>query len=347
VLFAILCISPTISRAQDDEPSPGDNAYCVLCHSESAEVLELSDGSTLDLSVNPEEVAQSVHSRFSCTDCHGENAFPHDEPPPQDRRRFTVDMSAEICATCHQNQTHALADSVHQQAIDTGNLSAATCTDCHSAHNVQPPGDPVHTAQACGNCHQFVFDEFENSIHGTALFAGDTNVPSCANCHGSHQILHPPTAQLRNSSPELCATCHADKNLMDQYGITTNVFDSYLSDFHGTTVALFELQDPNIATNKAVCFDCHGVHDIAQVSDENSHVVRENLLETCQHCHPDATSNFPDAWVGHYPPTLQSHPLLFTVKTFYRFLIPAVIGAFLLLIATDIIRRVRERVRRS
>jgi predicted CXXCH cytochrome family protein len=252
-----------------------------------------------------------------------------------------------LCTNCHQEQAAELADGVHQEALESGNPRAATCVDCHGAHDVQPPGDPLHTAQTCGNCHQFVFNEFKDSIHGEALLAGDPNVPSCTNCHGVHGIAHPTTAQFRNRSPELCATCHADEDLMDQYDITTNVFDSYLSDFHGKTVALFEQQDPNVATNKAVCFDCHGVHDIAEVSDTNSRVIRENLLETCQHCHPDATSNFSDAWVGHYPPTLESHPLLFTVNTFYRFLIPGVIGAFLVLIATDIIRRVRERARRS
>lgn len=340
-LLLVFFLSPTSAQAQDDEPSPGDNEYCVLCHSQAEEIIELSDGNTLDLSVDPQEIEQSVHAMFSCTNCHGEGVFPHSGPPPQDRRQFTVDMSA-ICATCHGNQANELTDSVHQEALTAGNTRAATCVDCHGAHNVQPPGDPVHTTQACGNCHQFVFEEFEESVHGEALLAGEPNVPSCLNCHGAHDIEHPTTAQFRNNSPELCATCHADEDLMEQYDINTDVFDSYISEFHGTTVALFELQDPSTATNKAVCFDCHGVHDIKEASDENSRVVRQNLLETCQHCHPDATSNFSDAWVGHYPPTIESHPLLFTVNTFYKVLIPGVIGGFLLLIATDIIRRVRE-----
>jgi hypothetical protein len=112
-------------------------------------------------------------------------------------------------------------------------------------------------------------------------------------------------------------------------------------------VALFEEQDPDVASNKAVCYDCHGVHDIAQVDANNSRVVRQNLLETCQRCHPDATSNFPDAWVGHYPPTLKSHPLLFTVRVFYNILVPGTLGAFVLLVSTDVFRRVRQRRRKD
>jgi hypothetical protein len=131
---------------------------------------------------------------------------------------------------------------------------------------------------------------------------------------------------------------------MAKYNITTNVFDSYLTDFHGTTVAIFDQKDPSVATNKAVCYDCPGVHDIQKVDAANSQVVRNNLLTTCQKCHPSATASFPDAWVGHFPPTLQSNPLLFVVNTFYNILIPAVLGAFILLIATDVFRRIRERL---
>jgi hypothetical protein len=159
-----------------------------------------------------------------------------------------------------------------------------------------------------------------------------------------HNIADPTTSLFRVRSPELCANCHADTALMTKYDINTNVFDSYLTDFHGATVALFEQQDPNVATNKAVCVDCHGVHDIARVDSENSSVIRANLLVTCQQCHPNATSDFPDAWVGHFPPTLESHPLLFLVNLFYSVLIPVTVAAFAILVATDVFRRLRERL---
>src|SRR5690606_31527529 len=148
-----------------------------------------------------------------------------------------------------------------------------------------------------------VFEQYQNSVHGAALFAeSNPDVPTCIDCHGVHDITDPKTNLFRVRSPQLCATCHADAELMGKYDITPNVFDSYLTDFHGSTVALFEQQDPNVPTNKAVCFDCHGVHDIARVDDQTSRVVRENLVATCQECHPGATADFPDSWVGHFPP---------------------------------------------
>ena len=336
-------------------PTPsGDDSYCLLCHAQpEPATLTLPDGSTLDLRVEPETLAASVHGHpadvppLGCVDCHDQQSYPHQGALPADARAYRVEASGR-CVRCHEEQAAGLADGVHYEALARGNWRAATCVDCHGAHDVQPPDEPrSRIAETCGNCHRAVFAEFRQSVHGQALFEeDDPNVPTCIDCHGVHGIAHPTTAQFRNRSPELCATCHADADLMAQYDISTNVFDSYLTDFHGKTVALFEQQAADVATNKAVCFDCHGVHDIAPADSEKSRVVRENLLATCRQCHPDATANFPDAWVGHYEPTPESEPLLFAVNTFYAILIPSVLGGFVLLIATDIFRRIRRRGRK-
>jgi hypothetical protein len=58
-------------------------------------------------------------------------------------------------------------------------------------------------------------------------------------------------------------------------------------------------------------------------------VVKQNLLVTCQKCHPDAKPNFPTSWVGHYKPSPTHYPLVYYVNLFYTILIPAVIGGML------------------
>lgn len=327
-----------------------DDRLCLECHAETDQTVTLADGGALELGVHPAEIASSVHGTANaegalrCVDCHGEDIFPHTQPLPPSRRIFTVDRSSTICTACHEDQTTDLVDSVHLDALQAGNLTAATCVDCHGAHDVQPPDTvPVEMTQKCGSCHVVVYDEFEDSVHGKALLAGDPNVPSCSGCHGVHGVQNPTTALFRNRSPEMCAGCHGDPELMAQYDISTHIFDTYLTDFHGTTVALFAQQDPNVPTNKAVCIDCHGVHDITPVDSGSTEIVQQRLLQMCQQCHPGATSSFPAAWVGHFPPTLESHPLLFLVNLFYAVLIPFTVGAFLLLIGTDVIRRVRRR----
>jgi hypothetical protein len=76
------------------------------------------------------------------------------------------------------------------------------------------------------------------------------------------------------------------------------------------------------------------------VDDPESSVIKQNLLRTCQRCHPDATDNFPDSWLSHYPPSRDHSPLVYLVDLFYKILIPAVIGAMVVFNLTDISKHI-------
>lgn len=135
---------------------------------------------------------------------------------------------------------------------------------------------------------------------------------------------------------------------MDKYGISTKVLDTYVADFHGTTVTLFEKQSPDAPTNKPVCYDCHGVHDISQVNDPKSGIeMQENLLVRCQECHPDASNNFPSAWMSHYIPSSKSNPLVYYVNLFYLIFIPLVLGSMIALVGLDVGHSVYVKTRRG
>ncbi|MFM8370335.1 MAG: cytochrome C, partial [Chloroflexota bacterium] len=154
------------------------------------------------------------------------------------------------------------------------------------------------------------------------------------------------TVTFRNSTPFLCAKCHTDSSIMSKYGISTNVLNSYVSDFHGTTVKLFEEEFPGQPTNKPVCTDCHGLHDISRVDDPDTGIaMQENLLVKCQRCHPDATANFPAAWMSHYEPSPENYPIVYYVNLFYKFFIPAVLGGMIFFVLTDIYRRIVNRMK--
>jgi hypothetical protein len=134
---------------------------------------------------------------------------------------------------------------------------------------------------------------------------------------------------------------------MGRYNITADVFNTYVADFHGLTITLFDKQHPDQKMNAAVCTDCHGIHDIEKVTDANSSVIKQNLLATCRRCHPDANLNFPDSWLGHFPPTRDRYPLVYWINVFYRFLIPSTIGGMVVFVLVDaggrIVRRFRRR----
>jgi hypothetical protein len=94
-----------------------------------------------------------------------------------------------------------------------------------------------------------------------------------------------------------------------------------------------------------VCFDCHGIHDIKSTREPESRVVRENLLKTCQRCHPDANINFPASWTSHYEPSRTKYPLVYFIDLFYRLVIPGTIGFILVFLGVDALRRIRDRVK--
>ena len=334
---------------------------CANCHGllDTSAERTMEDGTieTLNLNVNAHDVIMSVHGdriidgvqypALECTECHsdmGENGFPH--PPDLLVNRAQLRTSVEVnCVRCHEDVGNQAADGIHAERAAEGELNAASCADCHGSHLILQPNVPrTRISDTCGTCHEDVYTQYRTSVHGSALYGrNNPDVPVCTDCHGAHQIDDPGTAAFRLSSPEMCGDCHGDEELMAKYDISTNVFQSYVSDFHGQTVTLFEHNSPNEPTNKAVCYDCHGVHDIQSISDASEEEIQARLLITCQKCHPNANENFPSSWMSHYEPSLEHYPIVYLVSLFYKILIPTVLGGFLLFIGSDIFRRQSDR----
>jgi predicted CXXCH cytochrome family protein len=335
--------TPGASLASDTRQSGDD--YCLSCHAQKG-LSETLGPDTLSLYVDADTLAASVHgNKLFCADCHTSySTYPHPKISASSARAFSV-AQYELCKQCHfANYTKSL-DSVHYQVLAQGTTSAPLCTDCHGAHNVTKPDQPRSKISiTCSKCHQDVFNQYVQSVHGQALMeANNYDVPVCTDCHPSHKIEDPRTAVFRNQSVDLCSNCHANAALMKKYAISTNVVQSYLQDFHGATVALMGKQGKDIWTKTAVCTDCHGVHDIKPVSDPESKVIKANLVATCAQCHPDINTNFPGAWLSHYEPSLSKAPLVFATEWFYRIIIPFIIAGLLAHILIDIWRALTNR----
>lgn len=345
-----------LSAAAEDGGQPptqeADNESCLACHSSPELQTELRSGEILNLTVFPGAFSNSVHGKqgITCVQCHTDiEGFPHPEIEANTRRGFTV-FNYRTCAGCHQDKYDASLDSVHQKALAAGNFNAAVCTDCHGAHEVQPAGEPrTQIPQTCRQCHTQIYDRYRESIHGEALIGqGNPDVPTCIDCHGVHDVEGPSVDdQFHLFSPLICADCHADMELMARYGISTEVFETYVADFHGTTVTLFQRVTPDQETNKPVCVDCHGVHDIAAIDSLESPAIKENLVTTCQRCHPDAGASFPSAWLGHYRPSPDHWPIVYYVDLFYRIFIPTVLGGMGVFVLGDAARRLMNRAGRK
>jgi hypothetical protein len=336
------------------------NDFCLACHQEEG-IDKTIGGESLPVTINPTEFGLSVHAEegVACVDCHTNiDDYPHPDVKAKNIRDFSLQLYT-LCVDCHKDQYELVQDSVHQRAFEAGNTDAAICTDCHNPHTQRrltgqqsgelTPAARMHIPQTCAQCHSAIYDQYQNSVHGKALTEeNNTDVPTCIDCHGVHNIQDPTTVTFRNSTPALCAKCHTDPTIMDKYGISTHVLDTYVADFHGSTVKLFEEQFPDQPTNKPVCTDCHGIHDIVKVDDPQAGIaLKENLLVKCQRCHPDATANFPGAWMSHYVASPTKNPLVYYVNLFYKFFIPSVLGGMTLFVITDIYRRIANRGKAS
>jgi hypothetical protein len=339
--------APNIQEAQLP-----NNAACLSCHMVEGQFKEFPNGDVISVQVEPEVFGQSAHVTLSCQTCHTNiSGYPHPPNLAQSSRDYTL-LYKDTCNQCHPSQASETMDSAHARVMAAGNFNAPVCADCHDPHQQLPiqkdeagkltPAEHALSAQVCAQCHSTIYEEYAQSVHGSGVLVEmNPDVPSCIDCHGVHNISGPGGGEaFRLTSPRICADCHTNENLMRQYGLSTQVLDTYIADFHGTTVTLFERIDPDQPINMPVCYDCHGVHDIRRSDDPQKGLqVRENLLVSCQRCHPDATANFPDAWLSHYIPSPERYPLVYYVNLFYRFFIPTVLGGMGIFVASDIYRR--------
>jgi hypothetical protein len=308
--------------------------------------MDFPSGERLSLFVDQAAMAGSVHQgKLTCTDCHRSiTGFPHKKTQADSRREYSM-AQYEACKRCHFANYTGMLDSIHYQVLESGKQNAPLCTDCHGYHRVSRPSQPrSQISRSCGQCHGVVYEAYSRSVHGAALIQEENrDVPVCTDCHGTHVIKDPDTASFRVNSPEMCARCHADEPLMRRYGLSAGVFKTYVQDFHGATVALTRQQGADSWTDKAVCSDCHGVHEVKSVRGGDPAEIKGNMLATCQKCHPGAGTNFPDAWLSHYELSMEKASLPYLVRTAYILVMPLMVGGLMLHVLVDLWRIARNR----
>ncbi|MBZ0158140.1 MAG: cytochrome c3 family protein [Alphaproteobacteria bacterium] len=313
------------------------NHYCLTCHGIESQ-MEFKNGERTSIKMNEALLNQSIHKDLSCTDCHF--GFSSEEHPVRvfaSKRDYSISLS-ESCRRCHFDKYTKTMESIHFNTLIKGNLKAPVCTDCHGSHSVASGRkERVSNARKCSQCHEEIYRTYERSVHGGALISEQNgDVPICSDCHKAHDIHDPRTVNFHNEVPNLCGKCHANKKVMSKYGLSTAVVDTYLQDFHGITLKLY--QKGGNSKPIAVCTDCHGIHDITKTDAPGTNLIKANLLNRCRKCHPDATANFPDSWISHYQPSLKKAPLVYLVNVAYQLFIPFMVIGLILQILLHIWR---------
>lgn len=310
---------------------------CATCHEDA--VVQINRSAHRD-------PLGGTSVRAPCWTCHGA----HDIRPSRDRAStLTPAHVAGRCLACHKKGEYLVG--VHGQGVNLAGLDvAATCVSCHGGHDILAPsqtGSRVarrNISFTCGSCHARLAETYRASVHGAALTEHDNpDVPTCVDCHEAHGTIDPSLPRFRLASPEICGKCHRQAGLMAKYGLSTKVFSTYVADFHGTTAELFRAVTPDQPLNQAVCYDCHGHHDVESVRTTGAAAVDARMLLRCQRCHEGAGGKFISAWTGHYVPSPEKYPWIYYVRLFYQVAIPATMGFFLLYIAVDVWGRRRRR----
>lgn len=151
---------------------PASNVYplnladnCAKCHADK----EYMNGYAIDTN-QLEEYKSSYHAKMlyengdmsapTCNDCHGN----HGAIPPG------VNSIANVCGTCHYNQSEYFSSSPHKIAFDDMGLSE--CEACHGNHAIQQTGDNllgVIEPAICGQCHDTDSEGFNVAIQMKTL----------------------------------------------------------------------------------------------------------------------------------------------------------------------------------
>jgi len=280
---------------------------CARCHSEVRTSLDRpckSIHNPVDCSVcHAKEVQDhqtSAHGKLrakgdtdapTCLDCHEKHATQNHRLPTSATFARNV---PKLCARCHRSgekaakridkrMSHIVGSyemSIHGKGlVESGLVVSATCTNCHSTHNVLPPEDPkskvnkANIADTCGTCHNGIEETFKTSIHWPGENNKGKKLPTCETCHTSHTISRTDAEGFRITMMKQCGQCHQTE--------ANTFFDTY----HGKVSRLG-------SEGAAKCYDCHGIHDILSVTNPESHLGRKNVVKTCGKCHSGAHKRF-------------------------------------------------------
>jgi hypothetical protein len=175
------------------------------------------------VNVNQERFAKSVHGSFDCVTSHtGLKGAQHQGlsggAPDKAVKDFAAaiapkglkdPLAAAACVQCHPDKVEEYTGSIHgQNVIVKKSSDGPVCTSCHGTpHYIEKRPSMAskvylfNIIETCGKCHEekhiiekyhfspLVMERYKESFHGRKLKLGHTGAPSCANCHGAHNIV--------------------------------------------------------------------------------------------------------------------------------------------------------------
>jgi cytochrome b subunit of formate dehydrogenase len=226
----------------------------------------------------------------ACPDCH--------QPHKVRNVYYEMGMADNDCLLCHQKREIRSSKDGRSLYIEGSEVRSSThskiaCAQCHV--EVSPTHkracETIKEKVKCDACHEEIGQEFLSSTHGQLYLAGDTNAPTCKECHGTHHVLkHKDSASpsFPTNIPTLCARCHreGEKAALKYTGTEKDIVKHYTESIHGKGLLKSGL------TVTATCADCHSPHHELPADNPESTVNPANLPKTCGKCHNGVYEKF-------------------------------------------------------
>jgi cytochrome b subunit of formate dehydrogenase len=204
-------------------------------------------------------------------------------------------INSADCLDCHEESDH---DTMIADDLEHSVHESLDCLDCHTGKGTMPHIEAASNGvgcQGCRSCHEDAARQYQ--AHGRSAAVGlCEDIPSCASCHGDHDIL-PSTVKHAKTHPvnlpATCGKCHEDLNLTTKYEILIDhPIETYEASVHGQASA----RGVYLA---ATCNDCHSsdgtAHRILSPGDPESSIGHFNIPGTCGQCHKAIENDF---WEG-------------------------------------------------
>ncbi len=206
-----------------------------------------------------------------------------------------IDSSA--CADCHDQSSHgtSFGDDLSHSAHE-----GLACLDCHQDKDTVPHREDtgwVVGCDSCRICHEDASELYQT--HGRATIRSCEDIPTCADCHGDHDILPSDVKHSKvhpTNLPGTCGRCHEDLDLTTKYEILIDhPIEIYQASVHGraTQGGIYVA---------ATCNDCHSTggsaHRILGPAHPESTINHFNIVETCGQCHKGVAGDFQEGIHG-------------------------------------------------
>jgi hypothetical protein len=190
------------------------------------------------------------------------------------------------CLVCHSDRNLERLSSgrlisfyIDQAMIARSAHRNVNCIGCHqdfsySTHGRSKLDYRTIASLSCRSCHGAEWNLYQQGVHGKK----GKQYPTCADCHGSHDIgliTKDPLARLRlhQSGYQVCGRCHQ---------AYWSGYDDY---YHG---AAYKRGAPDAPS----CWQCHRAHDIYPSKFIGSATNPSRIGSVCSVCHTGVQKQF-------------------------------------------------------